>query len=203
MILVTVCLLLDCVSLIFCGVKGAGDFQHGGRTISYTREHLLGLQHTGDSAPADVKDKSWSDFASQPTRKAKKRGSRGGVRNRMRKGGNRLAVPAITFSNVRSLSNKMTEIAALVKYDMDYRQSSMICVTESWLTEKSTGVDLDGFTTIPVISVTTFPTWNSLSRSPRGTSALWTNVIVTFQTHLPHAADPAWKIGPACCAPCA
>ena len=175
-ILVTVCLFLDCVSQIFCEVKGAGDFQHGGHTISCTREYLLGLQHTGDSAPADVKDISWSDFASQPTREAKKRGSRGGVRNRVRRRGNRLVLPAITFSNARSLSNKMMELAALVKYDMDYHQNSMICVTESWLTEKSTGIDLDGFTTIPVVSVTTFPTWNSLSRSPHGTSALWTNV---------------------------
>ena len=208
--------------------------------------------------------------------------------------GSRLALPAITFSNVRSLSNKMTELAALVKYDRHYRQNSLICVTESWLTEESTGIDLEGFTTIrfdkdkgkgenrkggrgwgwgnwasfvnnswatlfsvrktvstkdyetvtvtfrpfypplefgqvtvilvyvpgpdkaraaeriahsynkavvsravdrpgiltPVISVTRFLTWNSLSRSPRGTSALWTNVTVTFPTHLPHGADP-------------
>ena len=57
-------------------------------------------------------------------------------------------LPDITFSSVRLLSDKMTELAALVKYDTDYRQSSLICVTESWLTEESTGIDLDGFTTI-------------------------------------------------------
>ena len=34
-----------------------------------------------------------------------------------------------------------------------------------------------------------FPTWNSLSRSLRGTSVLWTNATGTFPTHLPHAAD--------------
>ena len=93
MILVTLCLFLDCVSPIFCEVEGSGDFQHGGHTILLHpgREYLLGLQHTGDSAPADVKDISWSDFASQTTRKAKKQGSRGGVRNRVeRTGENRL-----------------------------------------------------------------------------------------------------------------
>ena len=42
----------------------------------------------------------------------------------------------------------MTELAALVKYDRHYRQNSLICVTESWLTEESTGIDLEGFTTI-------------------------------------------------------
>ena len=123
-ILVTACLFLDCVLLIFCEVKGSGDFQHGGHTISYTHEYLLGLQHTGDSAPADMKDISWSDFASQPTRKAKKQRLRSGVRR-----GNRLALPAITFSNVRSLSNKMMELTTFVKYDRDYCQSSVICVT--------------------------------------------------------------------------
>ena len=125
-ILVTACLFLDCVLLIFCEVKGSGDFQHGGHTISYTHEDLLGLQHTGDSAPADMKDISWSDFASQPTRKAKKQRLRSGVRR-----GNRLALPAITFSNVRSLSNKMMELTAFVKYDRDYCQSSVICVRHS------------------------------------------------------------------------
>ena len=57
-------------------------------------------------------------------------------------------LPDITFSSVRLLSDKMTELAALVKYDRHYRQNSLICVTESWLTEESTGIDLDGFTTI-------------------------------------------------------
>ena len=42
----------------------------------------------------------------------------------------------------------MTELAALVECDRDYRQSSLICVTESWLTAESTGIDLEGFTTI-------------------------------------------------------
>ena len=92
--------------------------------------------------------RSWSDFASQPTRQPKKWGSRGGVRNRVRRRGNRLALPAITFSSVRSLSSKMTELAVLVKYDRDYRQSRLICVTMSWLTGDSTGTDLDGFTPI-------------------------------------------------------
>ena len=46
MILVTVCLFLDCVSPIFCEVEGSGNIQHGGHTISYTRGYLLDLQRT-------------------------------------------------------------------------------------------------------------------------------------------------------------
>ena len=114
----------------------------------YTCEYLLGLQHTGDSAAADVKDIFWSDFASQTTRKAKKRGCGGGGGDRVKRRGNRLALPAITFSSVRLLSNKMAELAALVKYDRNYHESSLIHVTASWLTEESRGIDLDGFTAI-------------------------------------------------------
>ena len=42
----------------------------------------------------------------------------------------------------------MAKLAALVKYDRDNRQSRVICVAESWLTEESTGIDFDRFTTI-------------------------------------------------------
>ena len=45
-----------------------------------------------------------------------------------------MMLSTITFSNVRSLLNKMTELAVLVKYNRDYCQSRLICVTVSWLT---------------------------------------------------------------------
>ena len=44
--------------------------------------------------------------------------------------------------------NKMAELTAAVNYNRDYHQSSLIHVTESWLTEESAGIDLDGYTTI-------------------------------------------------------
>ena len=42
----------------------------------------------------------------------------------------------------------MAALTAVVNYNRDYHQSSLIHVTESWVTEESTGIDLDGFTTI-------------------------------------------------------
>ena len=41
----------------------------------------------------------------------------------------------------------MDELAALVKLDSDYRNTSLFCFTETWLTEDIT-VCLDGFTFI-------------------------------------------------------
>ena len=48
---------------------------------------------------------------------------------------------------MRSLRNKMDEPAALVKVDSDYRNTSLFCFTETWLTEYI-AVGLDGFTFI-------------------------------------------------------
>ena len=74
-ILVTVCLLWGCVSPIVCVAAKSGDFQDGGHIISYTREYLLSLQHTGDRAPTDMRDSNWTDSTSQSTRYAKNRGA--------------------------------------------------------------------------------------------------------------------------------
>ncbi|KAI0240090.1 hypothetical protein LSAT2_009191 [Lamellibrachia satsuma] len=79
----------------------------------------------------------------KPKRK-KKRGSRGGVRNRLKKRGCRLPLPAITLSNVHSLQNKMDKLSALTKYDGDYRRCSLFCFTETWLTEDVSDMNLPG-----------------------------------------------------------
>lgn len=80
--------------------------------------------------------------------KIKKRGSRGGVRERLKRRGSRHPLPVITFSNVRSLSNKMNELTAKIQYDNEFRQSSLICFTESWLKEEMSDPNLPGYTLI-------------------------------------------------------
>ena len=47
-------------------------------------------------------------------------------------------LPSVITGNVRSIANKVDELAALVKYDRLYRQCSLICHTESWLTDSVT-----------------------------------------------------------------
>ena len=58
-----------------------------------------------------------------------------------------LPMPMIMTGNVRSLRNK-TDISALCRYDFSYRESSMICLTETWLqdSDPDSSVDVDGFT---------------------------------------------------------
>ena len=90
----------------------------GSAAILHSREYLLSFQHV--DTPAPNLDVDWSAVTQnfKPKRK-KKRGSRGGVRNILKKRGCRLPLPAITLSNVRSLQNKMDELSALTKYDCD------------------------------------------------------------------------------------
>ena len=51
-VVVTVWLVLDGVSAIFCQQAGGrADFQNGGSLISYSSEFLLSLRHLADNGP--------------------------------------------------------------------------------------------------------------------------------------------------------
>ena len=81
-------------------------------------------------------------------KKSKKHGSRGGVREWLKKRGSRHPLPIISLSNVRALQNKMDELMALVRFDGDFRRSSLMCFTDTWLTEDTDNSLGPGFTTI-------------------------------------------------------
>ena len=51
------------------------------------------------------------------------------------------------MGNVRSLPNKMDELTALTWHQRDYRECSIMVLTETWLTELTPDMDtnLDGF----------------------------------------------------------
>lgn len=119
--------------------------------LTYTRDQLLSLRHPviWDSDLDSVN--KFPELRNTGTRirtRLKKRGSRGGVRERIRRRGSRHPLPVITFSNVRSLSNKMNELLAKVRYDSEFRQSNLICFTESWLKEDMPDPNLPGYTMI-------------------------------------------------------
>lgn len=59
-----------------------------------------------------------------------------------------MPLPAILLSNVRSLRNKIDELSALIKYDGDYRRTSLFCFTETWLSQETADFNIDGFTLI-------------------------------------------------------
>ena len=80
--------------------------------------------------------------------KKRKRGKRGGVRQRLRsKQLTRIALPSLIVGNVQSLRNKLDELQGNVRFLQDYRNSCAMAFTESWLTEQDldNGLSVDGF----------------------------------------------------------
>ena len=63
----------------------------------------------------------------------RKRGKRAGIRVRTRLRGHRPPLPTIVFGNVRSIRNKTDELTAHCKFNSEYRDTSLICLTETWL----------------------------------------------------------------------
>ena len=92
--------------------------------------------------------KEGSTTINNNTIRRRRRGKRGGIRARLKRRGTRTPLPVIVFGNVRSLRNKTDELCANCKYLREYRESAVICLTESWLEEKDSDgtVLLDGFT---------------------------------------------------------
>lgn len=84
------------------------------------------------------------------TTKPRKRGKKAGLRVRCRKRRYRVPLPSIITGNARSLRNKSDELEALVRYDFHYRESCVMCFTETWFTEVDTddSVSVSGFTLV-------------------------------------------------------
>ncbi|KAK1802485.1 hypothetical protein P4O66_022156, partial [Electrophorus voltai] len=61
------------------------------------------------------------------------RGKRAGVRNRLRARAHRATLPSILLANVQSLDNKLDNLRARIKFQMDIRDCNLLCFTESWL----------------------------------------------------------------------
>lgn len=110
--------------------------------LTYTREELLNLRPYAASKP--VLEPGLSEIK----RKTRKRGCRGGNKVKNRRRGRKPVLPSVIMGNVNSLCNKVDELSACVRFDRLYRQSSLLCFTETWLTEGTpdSHVDLDGFT---------------------------------------------------------
>ena len=143
---VVVCYLLcDFVPAIF--FEGEHGHERPAILHRYTREFLFSFQrHT----PCSDLKLNLCDIVEVigNEKKSKKSGSRGGVRERLKKRGSRHPLPTITLSNVRALQNKMDELTALVRFDGDFRRSNLMCFTETWHTEDIGNILVPGFTTM-------------------------------------------------------
>lgn len=89
---------------------------------------------------------TWPDVP--PELKRKRRGRRAGGERCARRRRYRPILPSIIMGNVRSLTHKMDELAVLTRHQPEYRESSLLLFTETWLTGLTLdmAVELDGFT---------------------------------------------------------
>lgn len=122
--------------------------------LQYSREFLLSLQNTtmGTIDPAAVlpeemvRSKSsigWSYKEHQPSG-LRKRGRRGGVRQRLKREGlRRIPLPTITLANIQSLRGKIDELRANVQSLEEYKNSCLLALTETWLKERDADSELD------------------------------------------------------------
>ena len=128
---------------IYCmGYSGAGE-----RTplFVYNREFLLSCRAFPTDITFHVPDECKRTEIKPP--KMRKRGRKGGVKTRLRKYKFRTTLPTIIQGNVRSIRNKTDELRANVQHLREYRESSLICLTETWLSDNDpdSSVDLEGY----------------------------------------------------------
>ncbi|CAL9697275.1 unnamed protein product [Knipowitschia caucasica] len=128
----------------------------GEARLQYTRDVLLQLKSVcvTDFAP-NLPDFIRRDFiesrqVEREGKKKKKRGKRGGVRERLKKQRvTRLPLPSVILGNVQSLKNKLEELQGNIRFQKDFKECCVLTFTETWLTDRDRDGDLriDGFGT--------------------------------------------------------
>lgn len=115
---------------------------------AYTREALLTPRQKGDTPPTNLPAAVTGKAAGRSSRR--KRGQRGGVRQRLRRRGNKPPLPSIILSNVRSLRSKSDELRFNSRFCHEYRESSIMVFTESCLRQDipDASMELEGFTMV-------------------------------------------------------
>ena len=118
------------------------NIKNGGN--KYTRDQLLLFSSYSEDLPG------LKNVVDNLKRCIRRRGRRGGARARCRRRGSRTPMPMIVAGNVRSLRNKIDELTALTKWNYAFRESSMICLTETWLQkdDPDSVYNINGFTLI-------------------------------------------------------
>ena len=140
-------LIVECCWAVF----RPGDNEGSKQWLIYTRDELLGVRDAMSSQhlkhlKLEFKLDDLNTADDFPTSRGerykpkRRRGRRAGVHVRNRRRGNRPVLPTIIYGNVRSIRNKTDEFAANCKYNREFRDTSFICMTETWLESK----DSDG-----------------------------------------------------------
>lgn len=136
--------------LTSCVVQGATNRLVDTRQPTYSRSELLDLQTRGGLQPTNVLKDVPEELLRQPgfvPRRVRKRGRRGGVRQRVRQA-SKLPLPPVMLCNPRSLRNKLDELRAQARISYEYRESGLMVFTETWLCKDvpDSLIQIDGFT---------------------------------------------------------
>lgn len=141
---------LACLAIVVWGYLVQCTLHAGVETwslISYTRDALLALRHAG-LPPLNLP--VCARVQPQRNRRQRKRGQRGGIRQRFWRRGNRPPSPSMILCNVRSLHGKMEELCVNSKVCFEYRTSSSMVFAETWLHQNipNAASELEGFSLV-------------------------------------------------------
>ncbi|XP_077423406.1 macrophage mannose receptor 1-like [Vanacampus margaritifer] len=95
----------------------------------YIRDALWALRSTGDTPPPDLPEEI---RRADPGKCRRRRGQRGGARQRLQKRGYRPALPSLLLGNVRSLKSKLDELRSLTSACREHRDACAMVFTETW-----------------------------------------------------------------------
>lgn len=73
------------------------------------------------------------DVRTTAQRRSRRRGRRGGIRQRLQRRGCRPPLPPMILSNVQSLRRKMDALRIHARFSCEYRESCIMVFTETWL----------------------------------------------------------------------
>ena len=147
---------LTSVVIIICVfaslATGVSDNWGNGYRVVYSRDLLMQLRQVPPADYSypntiyhddDVARSEDADSSDLPRHKRR----RAGVRVRTRRRGMRPPVPTLMFGNVRSVRNKVDELEACCRFNSEFRDSAVICLTETWLEQRDADstVQIDHF----------------------------------------------------------
>lgn len=113
--------------LLFLGPFTTTSRESVSHPIVYSREQLLALGNR--KVLLEERPKIPKELRRQ------RRGCRAGVKYRERRRQYKPRIPSILMGNVRSLPSKMEELIVLTRLQWEYKQSSLLLFTETWLTD--------------------------------------------------------------------
>lgn len=126
------------VNIVFCVIRPSTSAMIGSCPviITYKMEELMSLR-------TSLAIKKPPPFSLPKEIRPRKRGKKGGIKVRNKKRGFKPFLPKLIIGNAQSVNNKMDELWALTKHVENFRTSSLICFTETWLTDMQTDENIE------------------------------------------------------------